>query len=192
MSTSTTQIADLPRGLELTSLSPEFRDNPFAVLKRLREAAPIFEDGQLRDHVVSTAALVQKVVSDPTLLVDSRNMAETSTRGLRNEDLSVATSMMRAFYNRRLEAFRPRMRLLCEELLESLDAEFEFVASIAWPLSTLVITELLGVDPAMHGDFKIWSDRIIADKLNPLADEETRALGAQASEAIDAIVRAEV
>ena len=60
-------------------------------------------------------------------------------------------------------------------MLESLDAEFEFVASIARPLPTLVITELLGVDPAMHGDFKIWSDRIIADKLNPLADEETRA-----------------
>ncbi|MFE1602843.1 cytochrome P450 [Methylobacterium sp. ID0610] len=199
----------LPRGLELTSLSPLFRDDPYAILNRLRDEAPVLEDAQLRDHVVFPATLVQHVLSDPKLLVDPRSMAPTSTRMMRGEDLTVETSllhadgarhkrlrslMLKAFTNRRLEAFRGRTREICNALFDAVEAEdeFDFVKHIARPMPTIVITELLGIDESKHDDFKVWSDRIIADKLNPIADEETRIAGAAAMTAVEDTVTGEV
>ncbi len=202
-------VGAMPRGLGLTSLSPAFRDDPFTILNRLRDEAPVFEDGQLRDHIVSTAALAHQVLSDPELLVDPRTVAPSSTRRLRGEDLTVEPSMLhsdgdrhkrlrtlmlKAFSKQRLEAFRARTRTICETLFQAIEGqrEFDFIERIARPMPTIVITELLGVDPSQHADFKVWSDRIIADKLNPLADAETRRLGSEASLAISRTVAGEV
>lgn len=188
---------DLPRGLELTSLSPTFRDDPFSVL----------EDGQLHDHVVFRADLVQKVLTDQTLLVDPRALAQTSTRIMRGEDMSVETSMLhadgarhkrlrtlmlKAFNNRRPEAFPERTREICNELLDAAGGEFDFMQQIARPMPTKVIIELLWVDRSLGEEFKIWSDQAIAFELNPLADEETRAIGAEGLAAIDRTVADEV
>lgn len=200
---------DLPRGLELTSLSPTFRENPFAAFKILRENSPIFEDGQLRDHIVLDAGRVYKILSNPSLLVDPSNLAPTSTRTLRGEDLEAEMSllhsdgvrhkrlrslMLKAFSKSRIDAFRSRAKEICETLLDAALAkdEFDFVAAIGRPMPTIVITELLGVDESKHEDFKVWSDQIIAYKLNPLADEETREVGELALKAIDETLLEEV
>lgn len=200
---------DLPRGLELTSLSPTFRDDPFAAFKILREKSPIFEDGQLRDHIVLDAERVHKILSNPALLVDPKNLAPTSTRMLRGEDLEAEMSllhsdgerhkrlrslMLKAFSKARIDGFRARAREICEALLGDVvdSGEFDFVKAIGRPMPTLVITELLGIDESQHEDFKVWSDQIIAYKLNPLADEETREIGEVALKAIDRTLTEEV
>jgi hypothetical protein len=65
-----------------------------------------------------------------------------------------------AFNQRAVDAFRPRIRAIADELLDALtdrDA-FDVIAEYAAPLPTIVIAEMLGVDPGDFVKFKRWSD----------------------------------
>ncbi|NQX94074.1 MAG: cytochrome P450 [Erythrobacter sp.] len=64
-----------------------------------------------------------------------------------------------AFTPRAVEAMRPRARQIAEHLLDSVkEQEFDFMARVAGPYPTIVIAEMLGVDPAQRADFKRRSD----------------------------------
>ena len=168
----------LPRGIELTSLSETFREDPRSVLNAAREACPVYRDGVLRDYVVLSAEIGRKVLSDRTLLTDPRMSAETSTRRLRGEPLDCEPPMLfadnpshkrlrgllgKALNFERVERMRPRVTELCEELIGGVaDGPFDLITQVARPLPTIVIAQLLGVDSSRHADFKLWSDQIVA------------------------------
>lgn len=198
----------LPRGIELTSLSETFRADPLAVLNAAREACPVYRDGVLRDYVVFTAEIGRKILADRTLLTDPRMSAETSTRRLRGEPLDREPPMLfadnpshkrlrgllgKALNTDRVERMRPRVTALCEDLIDGIaEGPFDLIAQVARPLPTIVIAQLLGVDATRHADFKRWSDQIVAANLNPLASPEVKAAGARASEELDGLVHAEI
>ena len=188
---------ELPRGVDLTCLSPTFRADPHAVLGAARASCPVYKDGLLRDYVVLSADIGRKVLIDRTLPTDPRNTVPTSTRRMRGEDLSLDPPIMfmddpqhkrvrsligKAFNTERVERFRPRVGALCRQLINAIDGEnFDFIEAIARPLPTITIAEILGIDSKHHDDFKIWSDQMIAGSLNPLAPADVKQAGSAAA-----------
>ena len=190
----------LPRGLALTSLSPEFRADPHGVLRQARETCPVIHDGLLRDYVVLTADLGRKILADRSLPTDPRQTVETSTRRLRGEDLSREPSLLfaddphhkrvrglmrQAFNQDSIERVRGRVARLCHDLIDRIDGDrFDFIEIIARPLPTITIADMLGVGSSKHMDFKRWSDDLVAASLNPLTSPEAKLAGAEAAVAL--------
>jgi cytochrome P450 len=199
---------DLPRGIALTSLSPEFRDDPHAILNAARLRCPVLHDGILRDYVVLSADLARKVLADRSLPSDPRKTVASSTRRLRGEDLTRDPPIMfmddplhkrvrglvgRAFNAERIERARPRVAALCRRLIDAADpAGFDFVEAIARPLPTIAIADLLGINSRHHDDFKRWSDQMVVAMLNPLAPPDVKALGVEAAAQLYGLFTAEI
>ena len=70
----------------------------------------------------------------------------------------------RLFTPRRVESIAPRIRELAEQLVESFAdyGRVELVGDFAVPLPVTVIAEQLGVGTDSLGDFKRWSDHLVA------------------------------
>ena len=79
----------------------------------------------------------------------------------------------KAFTRRAVEALRPRIAGIVNELIDGLkDREsFDFVADFAYPLPARVIADMLGVPPEDIDDLKRWSDGlaqfVLASRINP-------------------------
>lgn len=85
-----------------------------------------------------------------------------------------------------VERWRPRIREVVQRVLDGIVAEeFDLIADFAGPVPTVVIAEMLGIDPARHGDFKTWSDQSILGGFNAFATAEELAMRAQARKALD-------
>lgn len=185
---------DLPSGMALTALHPLFRECPHVVLDRLRAAEPVHRDPQFDRVFLSRYEDVRAVTSDRSYAVDPRKAREGAfsrvVMGL-DRDRSFEPTMLhlddpdhkrlrglvsQAFNQRSIEAFRPRIRAIAEQLLDAVgDAgEFDVIEAYAAPLPTIVIAEMLGVDPGDQGDFKRWSDAL-AHSFNPMRTPEQEA-----------------
>lgn len=70
----------------------------------------------------------------------------------------------RGFTPRRISAWEPRVRELCEAYVAGLDEaeSFDVVEQLAHPLPMTIIAELLGVDGDRIGDFRRWSHGLIS------------------------------
>ena len=70
----------------------------------------------------------------------------------------------RGFTPRRIEAWEPRARELCEAYVTDLDdaESFDVVGRLAHPLPMTIIAELLGVDPDRIADFRRWSNGLVS------------------------------
>jgi cytochrome P450 len=60
----------------------------------------------------------------------------------------------------------PRVRHLCEELVDDLvaagrDGDVDLIERLAIPFPTIVIAELMGIEPERRDDFKRWSNAMI-------------------------------
>ena len=69
----------------------------------------------------------------------------------------------------------PRIEQIVNELLDAVadGPGFDLIAAFAGPLPTIVIAEMLGVDPADRLDFKRWSDDGVM-AFDPLISAEDR------------------
>ena len=70
----------------------------------------------------------------------------------------------RGFTPRRIAAWEPRLRELVEGCMDELHrgGPFDVIRDLAVPVPTIVIAELLGVEPERRDDFKRWSDHLIS------------------------------
>ena len=70
----------------------------------------------------------------------------------------------RGFTPRRIAAWEPRIRELVAECMAKLHRgePFDVVRDLSVPVPTIVISEMLGVEPERREDFKRWSDHVIA------------------------------
>jgi cytochrome P450 len=69
----------------------------------------------------------------------------------------------RAFTPRRVEALRPRIAAIVDELLTPVEeGEWDLIERLAYPLPVTVIAELLSLPSADRPLFKRWSDDVIA------------------------------
>jgi len=176
---------DLPVGLALTALDPEFREHPQAVLDRLRSACPVHRDTAGGRWFLTRFDDVRAVVGNRALMVDPRKAAPGSyhKRVVMGDAADFVPSMLhmddpdhkrirglvsQAFNQRAIDAFRPRIQAIADGLLEALGPDlpkeilgFDVITDYAAPLPTVVIAEMLGVDAADQAQFKLWSDALV-------------------------------
>src|SRR5262249_26792400 len=67
----------------------------------------------------------------------------------------------KAFIPQAIEALKPRIRAIAEELLDQIQdpTAFDVLETIAYPLPVIVMAELLGVPTRDRVQFKLWSDQ---------------------------------
>jgi cytochrome P450 len=96
----------------------------------------------------------------------------------------------KAFTAKAVEQQRSRIQEIVDELLDAIDmsGEVDLIEAFAGPLPTIVIAEMLGVDPADRADFKRWSD-IGVMNFNPMLTPEERERVNEATEAMDGYLR---
>ena len=164
--------------------APEVMRDPYPAFAALRERAPLYWSERLSAYVLTRHEDVVYALRHPALF-SSTNL---SLAGRRVESFSpreapgtatlvhsappVHTRMRarvgRAFTAPRIARLEPRVRELVQGLVLRMTAqpEFELVAGLASPLPVVVISEMLGVEPARHQDFRRWSSTIIASATN--------------------------
>jgi len=175
----------LESGIVFLPTSKAFRADPHAWYRKLREHDPVHRSRLADGWLLSRHRDVLEVLRDPSWSSDERNWsryARYRARGARaglpdpyEEDRS---SMLRldppdhtrlrglvskAFTPRAVEAMRPRIEALVDELLGRARgrAELALVQELAAPLPVIVIAEMLGVPPADHAWFRHMSDESI-------------------------------
>ncbi len=201
--------ATLPTGLQLTALDPAFREDPYPILARLRAEEPVHRDRELNRIVFTRHDDVFAILRNPEFWSDPRKANPgTFTReylgGNTDEEPSMLLmddpghrrlrQLVRApFSPRAVERWRPRAREVAERVIGDLhDGEFDLVAAVSKPIPTVVIAELLGIDPESHVQFKEWSDASIAVAFSPIQEPAALAAAEAARDALDRFFREEI
>ncbi|MEM7408790.1 MAG: cytochrome P450 [Myxococcota bacterium] len=199
----------VPTGLQLSVLDKQFREDPYPVLAELRRREPIHFDTQLQRYVFTRHDDVAAILRNPHYWSDPRKGRPGSfTReflGQGDEEPSMLLMdepghrrlrelVRHPFTPRAVERWRDRAREVAERTIAALPAEgeFELVSSVSGPIPTIVIAELLGVDPDRHADFKSWGDAMIAVSFNPAAEPGDVAIAERAREALGAFFLEEI
>ena len=202
------QPADsLPKGMQLTPFDPNFRDHPYEVLKSVRERAPVMHDDQFNRWYVTRFDDVRAILRDKDMSADPRKANPNSfvakiaaMGGTLNSSAPQSMLFMddpdhrrlrglvnKAFTLKAVEALRPRVREIADELLAGIDtAEFDLMSSFAGVLPVIVIAEMLGIDPADRGSFRRWSEVSVAAFFNPFRTPQQGEAAAKAQQELDA------
>jgi hypothetical protein len=167
-----------------------FFDDPYPTYRRFREIDPVLElpfdlnleqaqalsdatsntwlltghravSDALRDHDLFSSALpspdgtaLTEAEQGRLVLINSDPPRHTALRGLVN----------RAFTARRVAALEPMIESVAEELVAAVPAgePIDLVPAVCEPLPITVMATLLGIPPERRGDFKRWSDAMVA------------------------------
>ncbi len=201
---------DLPMGIGLTPLDENFRRDPYAVLGKLREHAPVFEDSVLRRFIYTRHDDVREILRDRDFWSDPRKAnpgtfsANFLLGGNRQEEPSMLlmdepghrrlrSLVSSSFTPAAVERWRPRIRKVVDMVLADISApEFNLITEFAGPVPTVVIAEMLGIDPARRGDFKQWSDESVKVSFNPFAQPDEKARGDEARKLLEAFFATEI
>ena len=201
-----TEREAVPTGIQLTALDPAFQNDPYPILAKLRELEPVHHDTTLHRYVLTCHTDVDELLFDRSLSVDPRKAAPGSFESMFGfADAERQPSMLfadppyhtrlrglvsKAFTAKAVEQMRPRIQEIVDELLDAIapEGEVDLIEAFAGPLPTIVIAEMLGVDPADRADFKRWSDLGVMN-FNPMLTPEERELVNEAGEAMDGYLR---
>lgn len=200
---------DLPQGIELTPLDERFRADPYPVLAELRARAPVHADTALKRFIYTRHDDVYEILRDREFWTDPRKANPgTFSREFLGARTDEEPSMLLmdepghrrlrslvsgSFTPAAVERWRPRIREVVARVLDGIATdEFDLIAEFAGPIPTVVIAEMLGIDPARHGDFKTWSDQSVTVGFNPFATAAEKAVAESARDALDAFFRSEI
>lgn len=192
-------MTDLATGPVFTD---DYWRDPYDVLSRLREAAPVREvdlpEGG-RTWLVTRYADVRAAFTDARLAKDWRATLPAEQRADAPAIPGVARHMMilqdppdhhrlrrlvaRAFTSRRIAELRPRVEQIAAALLDDVptDRPVDIVTTYAVPLPMAVICELLGVPVVDRQAFAEWSTTMVDD--GPMEAKQ------QASASLEAYLR---
>ncbi|RZS36500.1 cytochrome P450 [Herbihabitans rhizosphaerae] len=70
----------------------------------------------------------------------------------------------KAFTPKVITGLEPRIAEVTSELLDGVDAEFDLVDSLAYPLPVIVIAELLGIPASDRPLFRRWADALLSQQ----------------------------
>jgi cytochrome P450 len=197
-----------------TTPSREFLADPYAVYDLLRApggvrwVSGVFGSGAwvVTSHAVCSSVLRdkrfgkegEKVLPPERMALFAGQGAEIAERRRRSmlfrdppDHTRLRGLVSRAFTPRTVDALRPRIVAMAEELVDAIAAgvEMDLIETLAFPLPITVITELLGVPAADRNRLKAWS--VVATLgLNPGAGADTLAKVRVAIEGLDAYLMA--
>ncbi|MEW9519842.1 cytochrome P450 family protein [Streptomyces tubercidicus] len=181
--------------VDLGAYGKDFITNPYPYYAKLRAQGPVHRVrvpyGQEAWLVVGHQA-VRAALSDARLNKNWRNAGLQSDPG---EESPLFTNMLdsdppqhtrlrklvaKEFTPRRVEALRPRVQQITDELLETMlaapEGRADLVEALAFPLPMTVICELLGVPAMDRAAFRAWSNQIIAPTGEQSAQEAVVAM----------------
>ncbi|MEJ2531307.1 MAG: cytochrome P450 [Halioglobus sp.] len=195
---------NLPQGLQLTALDESFRTDPYPVLKRLRENAPVHEDPAPRRLFVTRMDDVKTLLHDRQIHMDPRKAAPgTYSRDviagsagfadppdmlfLDDPDHHRLRSLVSApFRPKRVESWRPAIRVVVDSVLDGIaEQEFDLISRFASPVPVIVIARMLGIEEEHHHRFKAWSDLVVQTGFNPSPTEQQMQQAGEAKKALD-------
>lgn len=181
-------------------LSPEAVADPYPLLAELREHDPVHWSERYRSWFVTRYADVDAALRDPRFSSDRIAPYRRARLDGPDTDPSVRAAfgvledwmvfkdppdhtrlrrlLSRAFTPRAVERIRPRVAQTAAELLDELGPEADLIGEYAYPLTSSVVAELLGVPRADRDRFKDWSDRITGLVFGGMGDPDRHADGA--------------
>jgi cytochrome P450 len=201
----------LPEGVELTPIGERFREDPYPILKALRERVPVHHDRMMNRYLCTRHDDVKAILHDKDFFTDPRKANPGSfTREVIGGQLGFGEKpdmlLMDEPDHRRLrrlvsgpfkpsavERWREEIRRIVEQVLDSIaEGEFDLIARFAAPVPTVVIARMLGIDPALYEKFHEWSDHVVQVGFNPFPTEEQRHAAAAAQQALDELFTGEI
>ena len=198
----------IPTGIQLMAIDPAFREDPYPILAELRRRDPVHHDVELGRYVLTRHDDVERVLRNPEHWSDPRKAVPGSfTREfLGRDDREPSMLLMddpghkrlrnlvrHPFKPRAIAKWRERVREVATRVIGQLeDGEFDLIAMVANPIPTVVIAELLGVDPELHEQFKIWSDTSSKGAFGPANDPADVVAAEEASECLNQFFRDEI
>jgi len=206
--TSQREQSPVPTGIQLMALDPDFREDPYPILADLRERDPIHYDEQFSRYIFTRHDDVSAILRNPDYWSDPRKGLEggffQEFLGRGDEEPSMLLMdepehqrlrnlVRHPFTPKAVERWRPRTREVAKRVIgEVEDGEFDLTARIAKPIPTVVIAELLGIDPEHHESFKSWSDASIKVAFSPINDPADVAAAEEAEQALVAFFEEEI
>ena len=190
--------SELPTGVKLTPLDDDFQQSPYPTYDDLRERAPVHHDSVFGRWLLTRHDDVEALLRNRDLCVDPRKAAdgtfdqiflttlddrEPSMLFLDAPDHTRLRALVsKAFTPRAVNETAPRIQEVVDELLDAVSERegFDLIGEFAGPLPTIVIAEMLGVDPDDQADFKRWSNSGV-QLFDPTlsAEERQRVMEAQ-------------
>lgn len=170
--------------------SQDLYDDPYPVYRELRDRYPAYRNDDMRFWALSRFEDVWRAVHDHATfssaqgitVVDEPNEYQPPQMILmdppRHDQLRALVS--RAFTPRRIASMEDRVRAIAAGLVDEVveRGEGDFVRDLAIPLPSIVISELLGVPPEDRGDFRRWTDAMVAVTPDPQRIAEGREAAA--------------
>tara|TARA_R110002072_G_scaffold148907_1_gene296549 strand:- start:1046 stop:2290 length:1245 start_codon:yes stop_codon:yes gene_type:complete len=208
---SSSDDSDLPQGLQLTPIDDAFRNNPYPILQRLRERAPAHRDDALGRYIITRHDDVKKLLHDKEFFTEpSKANPGTFSRevlgALQGASDKPSMLLMDEPDHRRLrslvsgpfkpgnvERWRPHIREIVESTLDQItSSEFDLIDQFAGPVPTVVIAEMLGIDPGNRQQFKVWSDLSVQIGFNPFPTDAQRESGNAAISSLETFFHDEI
>src|ERR1051326_982301 len=168
--------------LQFNPEDPAVTADPFPVFRRLQEEDPIHWSEGLKSWVVTRYEDVRRIAVDRELSADRVRpyfeiLPSEEQRRLRDlqhyltlwavfkdapDHTRLRGLMNRAFTPRAVEALRPNIERIVDDLLDNIveRGEADFIANFAYPLPASVIMDMLGVPRADLAVMKLWSDEM--------------------------------
>src|SRR2546430_10173340 len=161
---------------ELDLLAPEVVADPHPAFAFLREQDPVHWSEHHRAWILTRYDDVAGLFRDLRLSSDRASplvgrdhrgggddpVVSVLSRWMVFRDPPDHTRMRRAlrpaFTPSAIEALRPTVERVVDELLDGLPEEFDFLAEFAVPLPAIVIAELLGIPREDQPRFRTWSE----------------------------------
>jgi cytochrome P450 len=183
--------------MDYNPLSPEVMENPYPHYAYLREYAPVYWIEPLQAWAVSRYADVDFALCNPQIFSSSVFTAQTlgdlnptpETPWILDMNPPDHTRLRKlvnkGFLPRLIRNLEPRVQEITQQLVASLRSQTEgdLVSALSGPLPTLVIAEMLGVEPERLDDFKRWSDDLVLGTSRP-TDEAVRTRVRQSGAAL--------
>jgi cytochrome P450 len=188
----------IPTGVQLTPFDADYLEDPYPVLKQLRENDPLHHDTELQRYFPCQYADVKSMLKDPALLTDPINARADSYAQHFATGEGEEVSMLMAdeprhlrlrrlvndlFKPRAVEKWRARIEEVVELQLRSIQGpEFDLIEDFAQPVPTVVIAEIMGIPTERQADFKLWSNMGSEALFSPAPSPEAIASAREGTE----------
>ncbi len=179
------------RDFDLNAIGRDFIENPFPVLKALREQDPVHRNADGSVYLTRHADVL-KVYQTRTMLSDKKRefgkkfgqcpLYEHHTTSLIFNDPPYHTVVRKllaaAFTPRKLAEMEPLIEAIVNRLLDRLEDRqaFDFISAFAMELPTEIISFMLGIPEAHRGKLRGFSLAILG-ALDPVVPPERLAAG---------------
>ncbi|HZN14266.1 MAG TPA: cytochrome P450 [Acidimicrobiales bacterium] len=147
--------------------APGFVEDPYPTYARMRTEAPVHWSERLGAWMVTRYEDVDHIFRDPTFSSDRTRATKfkggpPTMRSIQSdppEYVEMRGAITATLTTSVIEAIRPRVTQLVQELLDGLADrdEFDLIADFAYPLPITVIAELFGVPEGDREQFQEWS-----------------------------------